>query len=221
MDFAVLWDWDGVVLDSSRQHEESWERMSRERGLPLPDGHFKAGFGKRNQVIIPDILGWAQDPEEVEKLGREKEALYRSILQEPGFQPEMLPGARDLMAGLHALGATHVVGSSTERANLDTIIELFGIGQYFSGIVSGDDVSKGKPDPEVFLKGADIAGLAPDRCIVIEDSIHGIEAGLAAGCKVLAVATTNTVDYLQKSGADWVVYRLSDISAAELAKHMQ
>ena len=85
MDLAILWDWDGVVLDSSRQHEESWERMSREHGLPLPEGHLKAGFGKRNQVIIPEILRWTTEPDEVERLGREKEALYRSILKEPGF----------------------------------------------------------------------------------------------------------------------------------------
>ncbi|MEM9026138.1 MAG: HAD family phosphatase [Verrucomicrobiota bacterium] len=221
MDFAVLWVWDGVVLDSSKQHQESWERMSRERGLPLPDGHFEAGFGKRNQVIIPKILGWAQDPQEVERLGREKEALYRSILQEPGFQPEMLPGARTLMADLHHLGVKHVIGSSTERANLDAIIELFEIGPYFSGIVSGDDVSQGKPHPEVFVKASEIAGLPSEQCLVIEDSVHGIEAGLAAGCKVLAVATTHSVEFLEKSGATWVVYRLSDISADELAKRMQ
>ena len=209
------------MLDSSRQHEESWERMSRERGLPLPEGHFKAGFGKRNQVIIPEILGWAATPEDVERLGREKEELYRSILKEPRFQPEMLPGARALMAGLFELEATHVVGSSTERANLDAIIELFEIGQYFSGIVSGDDVSEGKPHPEVFLKGAEIAKLPPEQCVVIEDSIHGIRAGLAAGCKVLAVATTNPFEVLEKSGATWVVDRLSDISPEELAKRMQ
>ncbi len=80
MKFAAIFDWDGVIIDSSAQHERSWELLAAEIGKPLPEGHFKRGFGKKNEAIIPD-LGWAADPPSVQALGLRKEELYRELIR--------------------------------------------------------------------------------------------------------------------------------------------
>ena len=95
---GVIFDWDGVVIDSSRQHEESWELLAEEESLPLFDGHFKIGFGKRNELIIRTILEWASDPEEIARLGDRKEVLYREILQRDGIA--LLPGVGEFVKSL-------------------------------------------------------------------------------------------------------------------------
>ncbi len=96
---AVIFDWDGVVVDSSALHERSWEVLAKRRGLPLPEGHFKRGFGKKNNAIIPD-LGWATDPAAVDELACEKEETYRALVREHGIDP--LPGVRELLAELQS-----------------------------------------------------------------------------------------------------------------------
>ena len=90
--WAAVFDWDGVILDSSRHHEESWERLARETGRVLPEGHFRRGFGRRNIEIMRDMLGWSQDAEEIDRLSRRKEELYREVVQAWGIDP--LPGVR-------------------------------------------------------------------------------------------------------------------------------
>ena len=89
---GAIFDWDGVVIDSSAQHERSWELLAAEIGKALPPGHFKRGFGKKNQLIIPEILAWSDDPEEIERLGDRKEELYRELVGQGGMT--VLPGAR-------------------------------------------------------------------------------------------------------------------------------
>lgn len=201
MQFAVLWDWDGVVIDSSRQHELSWERLAEEEKRHLPTDHFVRGFGKKNAVIIPEILDWTKDSEEVERLGRRKEALYRLILQEEGKAPDLIPGVRRILKALSESGVPSVVATSTERENVDLIFEIMGLGAYFQDVVASEDVNRGKPDPEVFLKASEKAGIPPGRCIVCEDSLHGIEAGLNGGMRVVGVATTQPVSTLEAAGA--------------------
>jgi len=190
---AVIFDWDGVVVDSSAHHERSWEVLAERRGLPLPADHFKRGFGKKNNVIIPD-LGWASEPAEVDALAREKEDIYRSIVREKGIEP--LPGVRELLAALQAAQIPCAIGSSTERANLDCLLDLMDLRRFFAVIVSGEDVVHGKPDPSIFLLAAERLRLAPADCVVIEDALVGIEAAARAGMPVLAVATTEPLEAL-------------------------
>jgi beta-phosphoglucomutase-like phosphatase (HAD superfamily) len=90
--FAAIFDWDGVVIDSSSQHEKSWELLAAEIGKPLPAGHFKRGFGKKNEVIIPELLAWSHDPEEIQRLGDRKEELYRELVRQGGMT--ILPGSQ-------------------------------------------------------------------------------------------------------------------------------
>jgi beta-phosphoglucomutase family hydrolase len=210
--FAAIFDWDGVVIDSSTQHEKSWELLAAETGKPLPTGHFKKGFGKKNQVIIPDVLAWSHDPEEIQRLGDRKEELYRELVSEGGMT--ILPGASELLAALKASGIPRAVASSTSRTNLEAIFASTGLHQFFDAVVSAEDVVKGKPAPDVFLKAASLLGVPPKSCIVFEDALFGIEAAQRAGMKVVAVATTNPLDIL--GHADRAVESLEEISVGDL-----
>ncbi len=204
---AILFDWDGVVIDSAREHERAWELLASERGLPLPEGHFKAGFGKRNEVIIPS-LGWADDPAVVQELADRKEELYRSLVSIEGVT--VLPGAKELLAALREEGIPRAVGSSTPRGNLEAIFAVTGLGKMFDAVVCGCDVTHGKPDPEVFLKGASLLGVEPSQCIVIEDAFAGIEAARRAGMFVVGVATTHPLEEL--SVCDLAVPSLAEVT---------
>ena len=213
--FAALFDWDGVVVDSSLQHERSWELLAREIGKPLPPDHFKQGFGKRNAVIIPDILNWTRDPDEIDALGHRKEALYRELVEADGLAP--LPGVRSLLAELRQARIPCIVGTSTERENLRMAFRLLALGDHFQDAVASEDVSQGKPNPEVFLKAADLSGLPPKKCVVLEDSVHGIEAARAGGMKALGLATTRPPEHLEKAGAHLVLPSPEHLGLATLA----
>lgn len=191
---GVIFDWDGVVIDSSAEHERSWEILSEEISRPLPEGHFKRGFGKKNEVIIPEILGWAKDPAEISKLAERKETIYRELVRDRGVQ--ILPGARELLAALLSEKIPRAIGSSTPRQNLEAIFSATGLGEFFDAVACGDDVANGKPAPDVFLLAAQMLALAPADCLVIEDAHAGIEAAHRAGIPVLAVATTNSLSEL-------------------------
>lgn len=205
MRIGALWDWDGVVIDSSRQHELSWERLAAEEGRDLPEDHFLRGFGKKNAVIIPGILKWTEEAGEIRRLSLRKEELYREILRETGEEPRLIPGVLEVIKMFHQAGIPNVVGTSTERENVKVITDHFGFREYLTGIVASEDVSRGKPDPEVFLKAADLADRSPEDCVVFEDSLHGLEAGLRGGMKVVAVATTKPEAELKAAGAHRII----------------
>ena len=209
---GVIFDWDGVVIDSSAQHERSWEILAEEISRPLPEGHFKLGFGKKNQVIIPEILGWATDAAEIAALSDRKEAIYRELVRQSGVQ--ILPGARELVSALRLEGIPRAIGSSTPRENLDAIFAATGLGELFDAVVCGDDVVHGKPAPDVFLLAAQKLGLPPAECLVLEDAHAGIEAAHRAGIPVLAVATTNPLSEL--AAATGAVESLADTTPALL-----
>jgi beta-phosphoglucomutase family hydrolase len=210
--FGAIFDWDGVVIDSSTQHEKSWELLSGETGKPLPPGHFKRGFGKKNEAIISEILGWSQDSEEIQRLGDRKEELYRKLVGQAGMI--ILPGARELLTALRAAGVPRALGSSTPRKNLDAIFASTGLGEFFEAVVSADDIVNGKPAPDVFLKAASLLGIPPRSCVVLEDALFGIEAAHRAGMKVVAVATTNPLGLL--GHADRAVESLEEINVEDL-----
>lgn len=207
MNIGAIFDWDGVVIDSSAAHERSWELLAEEKKLFLPDDHFKKGFGRKNQFIIPNLLNWTHDRDEIEALGFRKEELYREIIQRDGI--EALPGVRELLAFLAANDIPCVVGTSTPRINVETIMDVLGVRDYFADIVSAEDVNHGKPDPEVFLLAAGKIDRKPARCLVFEDAHYGIEAGLRGGMKVVAVATTHPLEDLDQ--AHMAVQRLSNL----------
>jgi HAD superfamily hydrolase (TIGR01509 family) len=216
---GVIFDWDGVVIDSSSLHEESWERLASEIGETLPADHFKRGFGKRNAVIIPEILGWSTDPAKIDLLGKRKEELYRETGMIEGIP--ILPGIKDLLVALRAEGIPCVIGTSTEKKNVELACEQHDLSVFFSGAVCTEDVSNGKPDPEVFLKAAALAKAEPQNCVVLEDSAHGIIAARRGGMKGLGLATTRDEKDLLEAGADLVVENPSKLSIGLLESLFQ
>ncbi len=211
--WGALFDWDGVVIDSSSHHEESWERLAREEARTLPPDHFKKGFGRKNEVIIPKLLGWTQDPAEIRRLSLRKEALYREVVAERGLSA--LPGVRTWLERLRDAGVPCAIGSSTHRANIDLSLGLIGLAGFFTGIVTAEDVSHGKPDPEVFLLAAARISRPPERCVVFEDAHVGIAAARAGGMRVIGVATTHPASEL--TATDLAVQRLDELQPATLA----
>lgn len=210
---GVIFDWDGVIVDSSRLHELSWEALAMEEGRELPSGHFKAGFGRKNDHIIPNILGWNVSADEIVRMGRRKEELYRGMIGGSGIMP--LPGVVEFLNRLETAGISSVIGSSTERRNIETILDAIGLRRHFSAIVAAEDVTRGKPDPQVFLLAAARLGKPPRDCIVFEDSYAGLEAAHAGGMKSVGVATTHPAEAL-RDRADRVVARLDELAVAEV-----
>ncbi len=212
--WGAVFDWDGVIVDSAPLHQLSWEIMAeKERKTFEPDA-FVRGFGMTNEVIIPDILGWATGAAEIRRLAREKEETYRRLVREKGLSA--LPGVEVFLRRLQDAGIPCVVGSSTERANLECAIDVLGFREYLPQMVAGDEVKHGKPDPEIFLKAADKIGMPPARCVVFEDAVAGIQAARAAGMKVVAVTTTRKAEDLHE--ADIIVNQLNQLSTNAIAK---
>lgn len=211
--WGAIFDWDGVIIDSAEYHRQSWERYCAESGRKLNDTFFLKGFGMKNEVIIPELLNWTHDPKEIRVIADRKEEHYRDILREQGCAP--LPGVVTWLERLAAAGIPRVIASSTVLENITCAIDVLGVGRFFDLIVSSRDVSRGKPDPEVFLKAAGKLGLAPADCVVFEDAHVGIEAARAAGIKVIAVTTTHSAASLAK--ADRVIDRLDQLQVQEVA----
>jgi len=204
---GAIFDWDGVIIDSSSHHEESWERLAAETGRTLPPGHFKKGFGMKNEVIIPNVLGWTQDADLIQQYSLRKEELYRQIVVERGIAP--LPGVEALLTRMQKRGIPCAIGSSTHRLNIETALNFLGFGKFFTAIVSAEDVTHGKPHPEVFLTAAARIHRHPANCVVFEDAVFGIEAAHRGGMRAVAVATTHSIELLDS--ADVAVSRLDQL----------
>lgn len=211
--FGAIFDWDGVVIDSARLHEESWHRLAAELGTTIAPKSFLRGFGMKSARIIEEIHRWATEPEEIARLTNRKEALYREIVGEAEIAP--LPGVVEWLHRLHEASVPCAVASSTQRANIDAVLARIGLQEAFREIVSAEDVVHGKPHPEVFEKAADRLGLTSGRCVVFEDAHVGIEAAHAAGMKVVAVTTTHPAGEL--AAADLIVRRLDELTIAQVA----
>lgn len=211
--WAAIFDWDGVIIDSSSQHEQSWQRLAAQEKRSLPASFFLSSFGMKNEKIIPELLAWTTDPQGIQSLSLRKEAFYREIIARDGIEP--LPGVLSFLDQLRSESIPCAIASSTPRENINCVIDNLGIREHFQAIVCGQDVTQGKPNPEVFLLAARKLHEQPQRCVVFEDAHVGIEAALAGGMKVIGVATTHPADSLR--GADRVVQRLDELRLAEIA----
>jgi HAD superfamily hydrolase (TIGR01509 family) len=210
--FAIF-DWDGVIVNSSHAHEESWERLAVETCHVLPANHFSQSFGMKNEVIIPELLGWTRDPQAIAQLSLRKEELYRMIVKERGLT--LLPGVKPFLEALNRAGVRRAIASSTHLLNIETALHLLGHNGYFHAVLTAEDVARGKPHPEPFLLAAQRLGAEPSRCIVFEDAHVGVAAARAAGMKVVAVTTTHPAATL--GDADLVLARLDEVPLTQIA----
>jgi HAD superfamily hydrolase (TIGR01509 family) len=187
--WGAIFDWDGVIINSARHHEESWELLAVEENRILPSDHFTRSFGMKNATIIPELLGWTRDPAEIERISLRKEVLYRQVLAARGV--ELLPGVLPFLQFLKKTNVPCVIGSSTHRLNITTTFDHLNLWPYFVDITSAEEVNRGKPDPEVFLAAAGKIHRSPERCVVFEDAHVGVQAARSAGMRVVAVTTTH------------------------------
>jgi HAD superfamily hydrolase (TIGR01509 family) len=183
---AVLWDMDGTLIDSEEFHWISWRDTMPNEGIAITREQFLASFGQRNDSIIPRWLGAASTAQCIEKIANAKEELYRRLVRNNGISP--LPGVASWVNRLHEQGWLQAIASAAPRPNIEVVLDALAAAHFFQGIVSAEDVGRGKPDPAVYLTAASRMGVSPDRCIVVEDASAGIEGARRAGMRSIGVS---------------------------------
>ena len=178
---------DGVIVDSNPTHREAWELFNRRYGIETTEAMHRRMYGKHNADIVRDYFGPDLSAAEVAARGAAKEAVYRELAGQR-IEAMLVPGLRDFLDQYRNIPKG--VGSNAEPANVEFILERAGLRSYFQAVVDGHQVNRPKPHPEVFLRVADILGVRPTDCVVFEDSPTGVEAGVAAGMKVVGLGTT-------------------------------
>jgi beta-phosphoglucomutase len=211
--WAVIWDMDGVLVDSGEAHYEAWARLFREEGIPYTREQFLQAFGQRNDRILRTLLGPDLPEDRLRELEARKEAYYRALIPS---RVRLLPGAWELLHALREAGARQAVGSSGPRANVEATLAALDLGPFFGALVAAEDVREGKPAPEVFLVAAERLGVPPARCVVLEDAVAGVQAALAAGMRCVALTTTRPAHEL--AAAHRVVASLREVRAEDLRR---
>jgi HAD superfamily hydrolase (TIGR01509 family) len=205
--FGVIFDMDGVLVDSGWAHRQAWYDLAEKEDLEMSDEFFSRTFGMQNDMIIP-MLRPGIDKQELDLLADWKEARYRELVKS---RPEAFEGVLSLLHDLKTKGFRLAIGSSAPRANLDVFWWPLRLNEYIDARVTKEQVREGKPAPETFLKAAEQLALRPPCCAVVEDAVHGVQAGKAAGMSVVAVTSTRTREEL--SLADRVVDSLAELTA--------
>ena len=208
---GVIWDMDGVILDSADQHWQAWRALAAETGATFTEADFRKTFGTRNADIIPRY--WhVRGATEIAQLADRKEVLYRDLLR---ADARALPGAMNLLQALHTAGWHQALGSSAPMENIRLILELLDLRTLLDAVVSGEDTPQGKPAPDIFLAAARAIGLAPVNCVVIEDAVAGVQAARAGGMRCVAV--TNGHPNRELNSADLVVPALTQLTVEKIA----
>ncbi len=209
---AIIWDLDGVIVDTSDQHRRSWQQLAAETGVTFTDEDFWRTFGRSNAAIIP--LHWGADlsPEQIAALADRKEVIFRALLRD---NLHALPGALELLQAAHTAGLKQSLASSAPLENISLILDLLNLHRWLDAIVSGDRLPHGKPAPDIFLLAAERLSIAPAQCVVIEDAPAGVAAAKAAGMACLAVTNSHPASAL--ADADRIVASLEEVHLADLA----
>jgi beta-phosphoglucomutase len=208
---AVLWDMDGVIVDTFDAHYRSWQQTFDELSQPFDLETFRKTFGMNNRLILTTVFERDLSEKFIQRVSDRKEELFRSGIK---GSARLLPGVADWLTRFADLGVRQAVASSAPQANIDALLDELGVRDYFQAEAAGATL-KGKPDPAVFLLAAQQLGVEPAHCLVIEDSISGVEAARRGGMKCVAVQTTNPAQKLH--GASLVVKDLTGLTE----KHLQ
>jgi beta-phosphoglucomutase family hydrolase len=212
---AVLWDMDGVLVDTGEFHYLTWKEMLELNGISFTRQDFQHTFGMNNGQVVTYVLGQSPDPELLKRMSDRKEENFREMVRE---QAQINTGVRRLLEQLQAAGVKQAIASSAPQENIDVVVDKFGIREFFGAMVSGDRLPS-KPDPTVFRLAAQALGVSPGNCIVVEDAKAGVAAARWAGMKCIAVAATHPVDELDQ--ADLVVQDLEDVSIDDFHRLFQ
>jgi beta-phosphoglucomutase len=190
---ALVFDMDGVILDSNPAHREAWRLYSLRFGVETDEAMQQRMYGKRNDEIVRDFFGDGLTPEEVAAHGAAKESLYREMMR-PRLAQALVPGVTRILQNHN--GAPTGLATNAEPANVDFLLDGVLIGNVplrncFQAVVDGHQVSRPKPHPDIYLRAARLLGVDPRNCVVFEDSHTGIEAARAAGARVVGLRTTH------------------------------
>jgi beta-phosphoglucomutase len=211
---GVIFDVDGVMVDSYRAHFETWQLLATRVNRTISEQQFAARFGRTSRAIMTEL--WPElelTDAAIQSLDDRKEADYREFVSQ-NF-PAM-PGVHDLIHALHAAGIRLAVGSSGPPENVSLALERLGAARLFQAVVTGKDVHRGKPDPEVFLIAARRLDIDPSRCVILEDSPAGLSAARSAGMRSIGVCSSGHT-HEQLAGADMIVDELSEVSPQIIA----
>jgi HAD superfamily hydrolase (TIGR01509 family) len=189
---AILWDLDGTLVDSAEFHWLSWRDTMAAEGVSLTYRQFLDTFGQKNDRILPGWLGPGADADRIRRVGDAKEAEYRRLASVHGLTA--LPGASSWVRRLHAQGWQQAIASSAPGQNVGVMLRALALDGMFEAIVSVEDVTRGKPDPQVFLAAAERLGVPRDRCIVVEDAAVGVQAARSAGMRCIGVSRAVVLD---------------------------
>ena len=185
---SFVFDMDGVLIDSNPTHTVALRQFCAEHGFQLTEQQLKEKiYGRTNRDWLLNLFGDLPD-ETIRRYAFEKEALFRKIYTD--IKP--LDGLLSFLTKMDVDGIPRAIATSAPRENVDFTLEHTGMGTFFKTILDDSFVTKGKPDPQIYLKSAAALGLEPRNCVVFEDSLSGVKAGKAAGCKVVGLTTTHT-----------------------------
>lgn len=184
---ALIFDMDGVIVDSNPVHREAWVAFNRRYGLETTEEMHARMYGRRNDDIVRDFYGEGLSLEEIDARGAAKEEVYRQLVG--GRIDEILiPGVRQFLE--RHRGIPMGLASNAQIENIDFVLDRSGLRGYFQAVVDGHQVKKPKPDPEIYVQTSRILRIQPENCIVFEDSHAGVEAACRAGMRVVGVSTT-------------------------------
>ncbi|MGH9719898.1 MAG: HAD family hydrolase [Bryobacteraceae bacterium] len=186
---ALIFDMDGVIIDSNPVHREAWVAFNRTCGLETTDAMHDFMYGKRNDEIVRNFFGEELTGEEVAARGAAKEALYRELIA-PRLKERLVPGVEAFLEKHSHLPMA--VATNAEPANVDFLLDRAELRRFFRVVVDGHQVSRPKPDPEVYLRAAAALGVDPADTVVFEDSFPGVASAKGAGARVVALRTTHS-----------------------------
>jgi beta-phosphoglucomutase family hydrolase len=185
---SLIFDMDGVILDSNPVHREAWAAFNRRYGLETTEEMQQRMYGRRNDQIVRDFFGDGLAPEEVASRGAAKEELYREMVRDQ-IEQMLVPGIRQFLE--HYRDVPKALATNGEPANVDFVLDRAGLRPYFRAIVTGQHVRNPKPDPEIYQRAAELLATDSANCIVFEDSSSGVEAARAAGMRIALLCTTH------------------------------
>lgn len=185
---ALIFDMDGVIVDSNPWHRVAWVEYNRSLGFEMTEAMQQRMYGKRNDELIREFFGEHLSDAEVSARGAAKELLYRDMMT-PHLKDALVPGIGDFLARHRHLDLA--VATNAEPPNVDFVLGQTGLRPLFRVVVNGHEVSNAKPHPEIYLRVAEELRVPPGDCVVFEDSHTGVEAALAAGMRVVGISTTH------------------------------
>ncbi|MBT1688831.1 HAD family hydrolase [Dawidia soli] len=211
MNKAFIFDMDGVIVDSNPYHKIALQQFCKQLGYDLTEAQLREKiYGRTNKDWIFNLFGDIGEAR-VQQYAEEKEALYRTLYDK---DITAVNGLVAFLEKVDKLGIARAIATSAPRANVDFSLSRTHTGRFFTTILDDSFVSKGKPDPEIYVKTAAALGYAPADCVVFEDSLSGVQAGKRAGCKVVGITTTHSPEELHET--DFIIRDFAGLEPLEL-----